>query len=291
MKKINGITYMHEHITIDLSGVKQDEDCRLDDFENTVEELKELKELGVKNIVDVTNRGMGRNVEYAMRAAKKADINVIFSTGYYKEPFLPKEVYELSEKELSMIMVKEILCGIEDTGIKAKFIGEVGTSKNYISPVEKKLLISSALANIETGSPITTHTTLGTCGIEQIEILKTYDVNLDKVIIGHVDLSDDLDYILALIDKGVFVAFDTIGKVNYLKEEKRLKMLREICNRGLSERVVMSMDITRKSHLKDNGGLGYSYLLKEFIPYINDNGISDSDIYNMLVNNPKKFLS
>lgn len=50
----DGITLMHEHITIDLSGVKKDEDCRLDCFEETVSELKRLYEFGVRNIVDVT---------------------------------------------------------------------------------------------------------------------------------------------------------------------------------------------------------------------------------------------
>lgn len=290
MKLLDGITYMHEHVTIDLSGIKKDLDCRLNVLDETIEEFKKLKEKGVANVLDVTNRGMGRNIDYALKVQEESGINIIFSTGYYKEPFLPEEVYRLSEQELKGIMVKEIVEGIDDTKIKAQVIGEIGTSKDKITPIEKMLLSLGARVQEETGKPISTHTTLGTLGLEQIEILKGNGANLNKVIIGHVDLSGDIDYILRLIDKGVYVAFDTIGKVNYMPEEKRLLMLKEICSRGLSSRVVMSMDITRKSHLKNRGGLGYSYLLNSFIPFIKENGIAERDIENMIINNAVEIL-
>ena len=290
MRLLDGITYMHEHVTIDLSGIKKDLDCRLDTLDETIEEFRELKKTGVSNILDVTNRGMGRNIDYVLKVKEESGINIIFSTGYYKEPFLPEEVYRLSEEQLKMVMVKEIVEGIEGTGVKAEVIGEIGTSKDAITPIERKLLISGARAQEETGKPLSTHTTLGTLGLEQIDILKNNGANLNKVIIGHVDLSGDIDYILGLIDKGVYVAFDTIGKINYMPEESRLEMLREICSRGLSNRVVMSMDITRKTHLKGRGGLGYSYLLDKFIPFIKEGGIAEKDIENMLVNNAKEIF-
>lgn len=290
MKQLDGITYMHEHITIDLSGIKKDLDCRLDTLEETIEEFKELKKKGVTNILDVTNRGMGRDIEYALKVQEESGINITFSTGYYKEPFLPEEVFNLSESGLKDIMVREIIQGIDNTEVKARVIGEIGTSKDKITTIEEKLLSAGARAQEETGRPISTHTTLGTLGIEQIDILKKNGADLNRVIIGHVDLSGDIEYILRLIDNGVYVAFDTIGKVNYMSEERRLGMLKEICKRGLSSRVVMSMDITRKSHLKGRGGLGYSYLLDKFIPFISENGIADIDIENMLINNAKDIL-
>ena len=48
MKLIDGYTYMHEHMTIDLSGVKKDEDCHLDCYEETVKELKKVISLWCK---------------------------------------------------------------------------------------------------------------------------------------------------------------------------------------------------------------------------------------------------
>ncbi|MBL4934302.1 TatD family hydrolase [Clostridium sp. YIM B02515] len=290
MKLKEGITYIHEHITIDLSGIKQDLDCRLDCEKETIEEFIRLKKQGTANVVDVTNRGMGRNIEYALRVQEASGINIIFSTGYYKEPFLPEEVYRLSEKELSRIMCNEILHGIEGSSVKAELIGEVGTSLNRITEMEEKVLEAAARTHCEVGKPISTHTTLGTVALEQINLFKKYRVDLNKVIIGHVDLSGDIEYILRIIDSGVYVAFDTVGKINYMPEEKRLEMLKEICRRGLSDRVMMSMDITRKSHLKNQNGLGYDYLLNSFIPYIKENGISQEHIDLMTKYNPVKFF-
>ena len=47
----DGYTLMHEHMFIDLSGVKKNLDCRLDCKEHTIEEMKKLYDLGVRNIV------------------------------------------------------------------------------------------------------------------------------------------------------------------------------------------------------------------------------------------------
>lgn len=285
MKLLNGITYAHEHITIDLSGPKKDDDCKLDNMEETIKELKQLKSKGVCNIIDVTNRGMGRNVEYLTKVSEETGINILSSTGYYKSPFFPDEVFKLSIKELAHIMLMEIREGIDNTGIKADIIGEIGTSKDYITPEEDKVFRAASIVHVETGRPIVTHTTLGNLGMEQIKLFKEYGVNLDKVVISHVDLSGNLDYILRLIDKGVNVAFDTIGKINYQPEQVRVNLLKELTKRGLSEKIVLSVDITRKSHLKYLNGLGYLYLLQEFVPLLKMEGISDVHINNMIKNN------
>ena len=285
MKLLNGITYAHEHITIDLSGPKKDEDCKLDAMEETIKELRELKSKGVCNIIDLTNRGMGRKVEFVTKVKEETGINILSSTGYYKSPFFPEEVYKLNIKELAHIMLMEIREGIENSGIKADIIGEIGTSKDNITPDEEKVFRAAAMVHVETGKPIVTHTTLGNLGLEQLKIFKEYGVNLDSVVISHVDLSGDLDYILRLIDKGVNVAFDTIGKINYQPEAVRVNLLRELSKRGLCDKIVLSMDITRKSHLKYLKGLGYSYLLDNFVPLLRNGGISQADIDKMLKNN------
>ena len=285
MKLLNGITYAHEHITIDLSGPKKDDDCKLDTIEETIKELRVLKSKGVCNIIDVTTRGMGRNVEYLTKVKEETGINILSSTGYYKSPFFPEEVYKLRTQELAHIMFMEITAGIDKSGVKAEVIGEIGTSKDNISPEEEKVFRAASMVHVDTGKPIVTHTTLGTMGMEQINIFKEYGVNLDKVVISHVDLSGNLDYILRLIDKGVNVAFDTIGKINYQPEDMRVSLLKELTKRGLSEKIVLSMDITRKSHLKYLNGLGYSYLLEKFVPLLKKCGISDAHVDNMIKNN------
>lgn len=284
------ITYAHEHITIDLSGVKKETDCQLDDMNATVSELIELKQLGVNTIIDVTNRGMGRNVIYANEVARKTGLKICLSTGYYKDSFFPQEVYELSYQELARIMINEIIIGIDGSEFKAGVIGEIGTGSEF-TPLEMKVFAAAGAAHYETGAPIITHTTLGQLGLKQVKVLQKAGVCLEKVSISHVDLSGDIDYIMRLIDSGVYVAFDTIGKLKYQADTLRAEMLKKLCERGLSERIMLSMDITRKSHLKAYGGLGYSYLLTHFVPLLLNYGVKEQDVENMLIYNPKQFYN
>lgn len=287
----NEIIYAHEHITIDLSGVKKDKDCFLNNKNQTIEEFKDLKNRGVSAIIDVTNRGMGRDTEYVAEVVRETGLNILQATGYYKEPFLPEEVYKINEKEMAKILIDEILYGIDGTSTKAEVIGEIGTSLKQVEEMELKVFEASSRAHIETGKPIITHTTLGKLGLEQIEIFNKFNVDLSKVTLSHIDLSGDLEYMLRLLDTGVNIAFDTIGKNNYQPDEDRANWLKELCDRGYSNQIVMSMDITRKSHFKDNGGLGYSYLIDSFLPRLYEKEISNKHIENMLVNNIKNIYN
>lgn len=285
------IIYAHEHITIDLSGVKKDKDCFLNNKNQTIEEFKDLKSRGVSTIIDVTNRGMGRNTEYVLEVMSEAGLNILQATGYYKEPFLPEEVYRISEKEMAKILIDEILYGIDGTSTKAEVIGEIGTSLKQVEEMELKVFEAASRAHIETGKPIITHTTLGKLGLEQIEIFNKFNVDLSKVTLSHIDLSGDLEYMIRLLDSGINIAFDTIGKNNYQPDEDRVNWLKELCNRGYSNQIVLSMDITRKSHFRDNGGLGYSYLIDSFLPRLYEKEISNKHIENMLVNNIKNIYN
>ena len=112
----------------------------------------------------------------------------------------------------------------------------------------------------------------------------------EKIVIGHMDLSQDTEKILEILEKGVNVGFDTIGKLNYCPDTFRVKALREIAERGRLSQVVLSMDITRKSHLKSFGGIGYGYLFESFLPLLRENGFSEEEIDMLLIHNPKRIL-
>lgn len=285
---MKNIIYAHEHITTDLSSQKNDMDCRLDDRGAAVRELGSLARLGVEAVIDQTNMGMGRNPSYAESVAAAAGLRVVHATGYYKEPFLPSECHVLGVAELSDIMVGELQDGIGDSGIKAGFIGEIGTSANSIHPVEEKIFRAAARAHIETGVPICTHTTLGSMGMEQIAIFRQVGVDLSKVVLSHIDLSADMDYMQGLLDTGVNIAFDTVGKLSYRADTDRAAWLSELCGRGYAGQIVMSVDITRKSHYKENGGIGYAYLLETFVPMAESAGCTDAQLRQMLTENPAR---
>lgn len=285
-----GYTRVHEHLHIDLSGFKNNLDCRLDQYDLICQEMKDLRASGVSNIIEMTNRYMGRNPQFMLDLMRDTGINVVACTGYYQDAFFPEHVAARSVEQLAQEMVDEIVIGIDGTELKAGIIAEIGSSEGVITPLEEKVFIAAARAHIETGRPISTHTSFSTMGVEQLVLLQAHGVDLSRVTVGHCDLKDNLDNILRMIELGAYVQFDTIGKNNYYPDEKRIAMLHAIRDRGLLSHVMLSMDITRRSHLKANGGNGYDYLLTTFIPQLRQSGFSQADVDMMLRDNPSKFF-
>ena len=104
------------------------------------------------------------------------------------------------------------------------------------------------------------------------------------------DLSKDIEKILQVLDMGVNVGFDTVGKLAYCPDTFRVEALHEIAERGRLSQVVLSMDITRKSHLKSGGGIGYVYLFEKFLPMLWESGFSKEQTDMLLIHNPKRIL-
>jgi phosphotriesterase-related protein len=284
------MTYMHEHLRIDLSKEKGDDDCLLDSFDLIRDELKELAARGLTRVVDMSCRGMGRDYGYLDRMEKETGLELVVSTGFYKDPFLPPEAEKGTVQELAALFVSDIEQGCPGTLRKARIIGEVGSSLNKMTANEEKVFRAAALAHEKTGVPISTHTTLGTLGFEQLMLLKSLGVDPSRIIIGHLDLAGDLDLIYRVLDQGAYVEFDTIGKIKYLPDETRAAFIAACCRRDYSKQLLLSMDITRKSHLRALGGPGYAYLLDHFLPALAAAGVSPEALDNMLEHNPNAVL-
>ena len=70
--------------------------------------------------------------------------------GWYREFGYPDVVKEKTSRELADILVREIEVGVGDTGIRAGFIGEIGTGRHSILPGEERVFRASALAQART---------------------------------------------------------------------------------------------------------------------------------------------
>lgn len=173
-----GYTLAHEHLHIDLSGFKNNVDCRLDQYAFICQEMNDLMTRGVRNVIEMTNRYMGRNAQFMLDVMRETGINVVACTGYYQDAFFPEHVATRSVQELAQEMVDEIEQGIDGTELKAGIIAEIGTSEGKITPLEEKVFIAAALAHNQTGRPISTHTSFSTMGLEQLALLQAHGVDL-----------------------------------------------------------------------------------------------------------------
>lgn len=286
-----GITYCHEHIIMDLSPVRLEQDSVLSDGPEMESELQLAQRHGVASVIEVTNIGMGRNAILLQEIARNLQLHIICSTGFYKEEYYPSYIARKSPAEIGALMAREIQTGIGDTNIRAGIIGEIGSSYNKITPLERKVFEGAAMAHLATGAPISTHCEMGTMATEQTEILLGYGVQADKIILGHMDLNTDLQRAHTVLRQGVTIAFDTIGKNRYRSNAERVQDLLALLSEGYGDQIVLSQDLTRKSNLKKNGGQGYTYLFDEFIPALQQQGIQSSDLNKMLIDNPARILN
>ena len=241
-KKVNTVTGMisndkvkgvmaHEHLAMDLSPIRGETTSILGNPETLpaiIEELKTLKGLGVNTIVELTNIGMGRNPQLLKKLAEETQLYIVAGTGYYKEEYYPSEVTKLSMEQLAEKLTKEILSGIDDTGIEAGVYGEIGSSCNLITPLEEKVFHVVARSHKVTGAPISTHCELGTMGLKQREIFDKEGISPEKISFGHQDLNEDIHEQVELLKWGAFIQLDTIGKIRYRSNEMRIQNLLEL---------------------------------------------------------------
>lgn len=286
-----GYTLAHEHLILDLSHVRNETDSVIDDVDLIVSELEQAKKYGLHSIVDVTNIGMGRDIQKLALISKLTGLNVVASTGYYQEQYYSNDLKTMKTEEIAKLFISELTVGVEGTLHRAGIIAEIGSSNAQITDAERKVFHAAALASRETGASIITHCEQGTMALEQVELFRQLYLPMDRILIGHMDLVDDLEYIKRVLETGVSIAFDTIGKVRYVPDEQRIEKLMALLDLGYEDHLVLSLDISRKSYLKACGGHGYSYIFDSFIPKLRKYGVLDLVIHKLMSHNVSNLLN
>jgi len=217
-----GITLMHEHIVYGYAGWYADDTIAPFDREAVVktslDTMEELKTYGVKSFVDATPNDSGRDVTLLKEVSEKSGMSIICATGLYNEAEGAPAYFKFRStipvfdvvNEIQEMFVKEITQGIGTTGVKAGVI-KVGTGHGCISAYEERVLKAAARASKETGVPIITHTEAGTMGPEQADVLISEGADPKRIMIGHAGGSADLKYHTAILERGVYLAFDRLG--------------------------------------------------------------------------------
>lgn len=328
-----GITLVHEHLFIDLrnqfSELKDPEAMRmsyekvhmdnlgvlrrnpyairdnlvLDDVDIAVKEVSKFKCQGGNAIVDCTSIGIQRQPLNLQQVSLRAELHIIAGCGYYTYDTYPPEMDSWSVEKIADDIVRDITVGIDGTDIKAGVIGEIGTSE-IIHANEWKVLMASAIAFKKTGAAIQVHTyPWGKAGLEIADGLLGVGVNPKKIVICHVDVQLDMDYIKALLEKGIFVEFDDFGKEFYIDPSERgfaggvfahdierVKAIKQFVDLGYEHQILITNDICLKSMLTVYGGWGYGHIVCHIKPMLEWEGVPKDVIELLLHENPKELL-
>jgi phosphotriesterase-related protein len=231
---------------------------------------------------------------------------VMFATGYYTYDNLPfpfhyrgpQKMLDGDDRLLESLFEKDVTEGIGHTGIRAAVLKVATDAQGMTEDVER---LTRAIANVHTrtGTVICTHTHAQTQrGLDQQRIFKEHGVDLGRVMIGHSNETTDLDYLEKVIENGSYVGWDRCGLDITVPLEAQLDTLAELCRRGYAERLMLSHDKASFMDWFSDAEIDaavpnwhYAYIHNGVLPGLRDRGVSDDQIEQILMRNPRDFFA
>ncbi|MEQ6900437.1 hypothetical protein [Nocardioides sp. YIM 152588] len=304
-----GPTLTHEHLFVlspeldrDYPHPEWDADVAV---EQAVAGLEELYDLGIRTVVDLTVPGLGRDAGLVARVAARTRVNLVASTGWYADEVLPPYFRTHGPGRLvggpdpvAALFRKDVVEGIGETGVRAGML-KVVTDEPGFTPDIERVMTAAAAVHVETGVPVTTHSNPHRRnGLDQARFLLERGVAPDHVVIGHSGDSEDLDYLLALLDTGVTLGMDRFGMAHTGSDEKRVGVVLALLDRGHADQLVLSHDSAyfsrvtppswRRVHTPE---WTHDHLSRRVLPELLARGATQQDLDTMMIHNPARLLA
>ncbi len=286
-----GVTLPHEHLFIDRSR-DYGADAYLGDVDLATREVELFRDAGGATIVDCTTREIARRPTWLREVSERTGVHIVMGTGHYRHPYLDTAWLDAHTiDQVAAELISDITDGAEGTDIRAGIIGEIGSNGPHISGVEERSFRAAARAHLATGVTISTHAALFPVGHDQLDILLHEGVSANRIIVGHCDTVNSSEYHVAIAKRGAYVQFDTLHIQSEYDLARRVEFVLALVNEGLGGQLLLSHDICLRSHLTALGGKGYAYVIRGFAPRLRDAGVSEAQLTQILVDNPRRALS
>ena len=298
-----GFTLSHEHLGTNAAGIRQTYPEFFDREgvkEQAIDALTEAYNEGLRTIIDVSTIDLGRDVLLMEEVSRASGVQIVAATGNHLA--VPRPFGDVSPDVIAALYVREIEEGIEGTGIKAGII-KVASDRGGITLPQEVVLRAAARTSNQTGTRISTHTwSPERIGEQQVRVLKEEGVDLNKVYIGHSNDDTDMDYLLGLLDEGVWLGLDRYpgGRNNETPNwEQRTEVVKKLMDAGHTNRIMLSHDYSvpkarygaevQEERRRANPD-GYLFITRNVLPRLRELGASDDDISQIMVENPRKFF-
>ena len=308
-----GPTLMHEHVFV-LSaeyiqnygeGAFWDED---EQRANAIAKLAAVRAKGITTIVDPTVIGLGRYIPRLRPIAAEVDLHIIVATGVYTYGDLPFAYSQRGpgallggDEPMVADFVRDLTEGIADTGVKAAFL-KCAIEHAAMSDGVTRAARAVAQAHVQTGAPITVHTSAGehTAALA-VQLFRDEGVDMTKVVIGHAGDSNDLDELMGLADTGAILGMDRFGLDVFNPTANRVATIASLVERGYGDRIVLSHDAScfidwfgpdphaLQAVMAPNWH--YEHISDDVLPALREAGVTDAQLDQMLVGTPARYFS
>ena len=275
-------------------------------------EVAYFKASGGSCIVDQTPVGLSPSPSKLREISQRTGVHVVASTGYYVPECLSPDVLNSDVKRLAQKMILDITDGFSGTDVRAGIIGEIGAPGDF-SEIEKKVLQAVAICQKETGSAVMLHTanpnnlvksprklSWGNRALEVLSYLEKHGVNLERIIVGHADGSvrNTLQEHVQILKRGAYIEYDGFQQEfpydaynSYqMSDWNRVQNLVELVSKGHIGKLLISNDVWQKIMLIEYGGWGYAHIIENICPMLTKNGLSQEEVNQILIDNPRRLL-
>lgn len=291
-------------------GFRNFHNIRVGDIDTAISEVSRFKEWGGNSIATGSNIGLGRDPIGLARISRATGVNIIMGGSFYAVRSHPADMDRMTEEGICERLVRDIVEGVDGTGVHSGFMGEVGCTSPTAAN-ENKVLLASVCAQRNTGAPMMIHPgESDTAPLEHLELIARHGVNMGKVIMAHVS-TRSRDSIRQIAESGCYLQFDgfgagTVGKSAYNltyrgtnEDPKRyvassapgddamLDQIEWLSSEGYGERLLLASDVNTKARLFRYGGHGYFYVLANIVPRMHARGWSEDTVKRLLVDNPR----
>lgn len=297
-----GIVHAHEHLLIGASlPTRLEPDFLLDDIDVMEREIGAFTALGGSTLVDMMPGGIGRDPRGLVELSTRTGAHIIAATGFHKERYYDHAhwLYHYDERQIADLFAAEVCDGMDRWGYRGPLVERMSARAGVIKCATdyyrwtsdtQRWFTAAAIASIQTGAPIATHTEHGSLALEQAFRLRELGVPADSMIVGHADKNPDPQLLRQVADTGAFLQFDGPSRVKYQPDSAIVALLRHAIEDGYADRIVIGLDLARRSYYPGyGGGPGLGYLLGVFVPRLRAEGLDDL-VESLLVTAPARAL-
>ena len=270
--------------------------------QRAIDTLKRAKSEGIDTIIDATTYDLGKDPQLLAEVSAGSGVNIINVTGWWLD--VPRFLSGVSPNQMAREFVKDIEEGFRGTGIKAGILKCAADFQGVTVDLELMARAASR-AHVETGIPMMVHSyPTGQVARRQIEIFKEEGVDLTKVKIDHSNDTTDTEYLQWILDQGCYLGLDRYPG-QFVSPHMRTVTLKNLIDMGYGDRLCPSHDcICLHIHKEQPDGTipeehdffksnmdQYLYIHRHVIPDLLEMGITEEQVQQLFVDNPRHFFS
>ena len=270
--------------------------------QRAIDTLKRAKSEGIDTIIDATTYDLGKDPQLLAEVSAGSGVNIINVTGWWLD--VPRFLSGVSPNQMAREFVKDIEEGFRGTGIKAGILKCAAEFQGVTVDLELMARAASR-AHVETGIPMMVHSyPTGQVARRQIEIFKEEGVDLTKVKIDHSNDTTDTEYLQWILDQGCYLGLDRYPG-QFVSPHMRTVTLKNLIDMGYGDRLCPSHDcICLHIHKEQPDGTipeehdffksnmdQYLYIHRHVIPDLLEMGITEEQVQQLFVDNPRQFFS